>query len=84
MPDNAESVAPKESQRLQRLERNLRSSLERDRSHPSRCTAGDDGTVVVRPSGTSCGLACAISLITGEDDDAVMNRVAHNAGSTNG
>jgi hypothetical protein len=57
------------------LEKKLRRQLLADARHPSRRQLRSDGMVVIRPSGTACGLAYAISALTGEDDDVIMNRV---------
>lgn len=57
------------------LERKLADHLRRDRAHPSRCELQLDGTTVVTPSGTSVGIAMAISQLTGEDVCEVMDRV---------
>ncbi len=57
------------------LEAKLRASLVKDRQRRSRVRPGPDGTMIVVPSGTTVGLAFALSLMTGEDEDALMNRV---------
>lgn len=59
------------------LENKLREQLEKDRRRPSRRRVSEDQEkYIVTPSGRSCGLALAISLQTGEDDEDIMNRVA--------
>ena len=57
------------------LERRLRAQLLKDRRKPSRRRIAEDDTIIVSPSGFASGLAYAISLRTGEDDEAIMNRV---------
>lgn len=64
--------------RLRMLERRLADQLQRDRKHPWRCRPGpDDDTIIVKPSGSACGLAAAIALETGEGDDDILNRVGN-------
>jgi hypothetical protein len=63
---------------LTTLEARLAEQLRRDRKHPSRRVGTTpEGDVIVRPSGTACGLAYAIASMTGEDDTAVMDRVGN-------
>lgn len=56
------------------IERRLREKLGRDRRHPSRCRVEGDVTIV-RPSGTSVGLAMALEDRTGETYDSIMARM---------
>jgi hypothetical protein len=56
------------------IENLLRRQLVKDRAHPSRRRVEGD-TTIIKPSGTALGLAFRVSLITGEDENAIMDRV---------
>lgn len=60
--------------KLWRLEQRLRDQLARDAAHPSRCRREGD-MIIVTPSGTACGLAIAIGARTGEEPEAIYERV---------
>lgn len=59
---------------LWELEQRLRDQLIADRKHPSRCRREGD-TITVTPSGTACGLAIAIGVVTGEDNETIYERI---------
>ena len=57
-----------------KLKARLVEQVAKDKAHPSRCTLDptDPSVILVKVSGTACGLAVAIEHQTGEDFDAIM------------